>query len=83
MKEMITNILATHVDIYCFVNISEYLEKRSSYGKEDSFKRIPNFGKYKTIIVLGLSYPSEEVNYNGKGYGVQAVQSAWFTGMPL
>ena len=70
MKEMISNILEKQVDVYGFVKISEYLEKRSSYGKEDSFTRIPDFNKYKTIIVLGLSYPSEEVDYKGKGYGL-------------
>lgn len=70
MKSILFEILNKHVDVFGFVSISEYLENRSFYGKEDSFKRIPNFDKYKTIIVLGLSYPSEEVNYNGKGYGV-------------
>ena len=70
MKEIISNILKEHVDVFGFVSVSEYLEVRSSYGKEDSFSRIPDFDKYQTIIVLGLSYPSEEVNYQGKGYGV-------------
>ena len=70
MKELISNILEKHVDVYGFVKISEYLEKRSSYGKEDSFTRIPDFNKYKTIIVLGLSYPSKEIEYKGKGYGL-------------
>ncbi|MCK5762133.1 MAG: tRNA epoxyqueuosine(34) reductase QueG [Candidatus Izimaplasma sp.] len=70
MKKTISNILIEHVDVFGFVSISEYLKARFSYGKEDSFSRIPDFDKYRTIIVLGLSYPSEEVKYQGKGYGV-------------
>ena len=70
MKEEISNILKKHVDIFGFISIDEYLKTRSTYGKEDSFSRIPNFSKYKTIIVLGLSYPSKTVEYKGKSYGV-------------
>jgi len=70
MKEKVSSILRKHVDLFGYVSISEYLEKRSFYGTKDSFDRIPNFNTYKTIIVLGLSYPSEEVEYKGKGYGM-------------
>lgn len=70
MKEKVSSILNKHTDVYGFVRVSEYLEKRSFYGKKDSFERIPEFDKYKTIIVLGLSYPSKEVDFKGKGYGV-------------
>jgi len=70
MKKTISNILNKYVDLYGFVSVNEYLQKRSSYNKVDSFNRIPNFDKYKTIIVLGLSYPSSQVEYKGKGYGV-------------
>lgn len=70
MKEKVSSILSKHVDLFGYVSISEYLDKRSFYGKEDSFDRIPDFDKYKTIIVLGLSYPSKEVEYKGKGFGM-------------
>ncbi len=70
MKEQLINVLSKHVEVFGFVSTSEYLGNRFLHGKEDSFERIPNFKQYKTIIVLGLSYPSEEVKYQGKGYGV-------------
>lgn len=70
MKEMITSILNKYVDVYGFVSVSEYLKNRSSYSKIDSFERIPDFAKYKTIVILGLSYPSEEAKYKGRGYGI-------------
>ncbi len=70
MKYEISKILEKHVDSFGYVSVDEYLKVRSSYGKEDSFNRIPNFDKYKTIIVLALSYPSEVVEYKGKGYGM-------------
>ena len=70
MKEILSSILEKHVDVFGFVSLSEYLKERSAYGKKDSFSRIPDFRKYQTIIVLGLSYPSKEVGYKGRGYGV-------------
>jgi len=70
MKDLLSSILEKHVDVFGFVSISEYLKQRSFYGKKDSFSRIPDFDKYRTIIVLGLSYPSKTVGYKGKGYGV-------------
>jgi len=70
MKETISKILEKYVDTFGFVKIDEYLENRTSYGKVDSFIRITDFEKYKTIIVLGLCYPSKTVEYKGNGYGL-------------
>ena len=70
MKEIINNILSKHVEVYGYVSTIEYLEKRRSLGIKDSFKFLSNLDKYKTIITLGISYPSEEVKYKGKGYGI-------------
>ncbi len=70
MKELISKILEKHVEIYGYVSVDEYIKKRAAYGKKDSFKRIPNFEKYKTIVVLGLAYPSKTVKHLGKGFGV-------------
>ena len=64
MKKTISDLLEKYVDVFGFVSIKEYLAKRSSNGKEDSFSRIPEFNKYKTIIVLGLSYPSKIKPYH-------------------
>ncbi len=70
MKEQISKILKKHVDLYGYISVQEYINKRASFGKKDDFKRIPDFPKYKTIIVLGLAYPSKPVKHLGKGYGV-------------
>jgi len=70
MINRIYDILKKNVDVFGFVSVNEYLNKRSSLGKEDIFSLIPNINQYKTIITLGLSYPSEEIKHQGKGYGV-------------
>ena len=70
MKDIISDILSKHVEVYGFVSISEYLEKRKSLGIKDSFKFLGNLDKYKTIITLGICYPSEELNFKGPGYGI-------------
>ena len=70
MKEIINNILSKHVEVYGYVSTREYLEKRKSLGIKDSFKFLGNLDKYKTIITLGISYPTEELKYKGKGYGI-------------
>lgn len=70
MKDIINNILSKHVQVYGYVSTCEYVEKRKSLGIKDSFKYLGNLDKYKTIITLGISYPSEELKYKGKGYGI-------------
>ena len=70
MKDVISNILSKHVEVYGFVSTREYLEKRKSLDIKDSFKFLGNLDKYKTIITVGISYPSEELKHKGKGYGI-------------
>jgi len=70
MKEKVSNILSKYVEVYGFVSTSNYLEKRKSLGIKDSFNFLGNLDNYKTIITLGISYPSEELRYKGKGYGI-------------
>lgn len=70
MKEIISNILNKYVDVFGFVSVKRYLENRLLHDKKDSFSRIPDFEEYQTIIVLGLSYPSKEVENKGIGYGI-------------
>ncbi len=70
MKEKISSVLNKYVDVFGFTSVKEYIDLRSSYNIEDTFSRIPDFNKYKTIIVIGLSYPSKEVELPSKGYGV-------------
>lgn len=70
MKDIISSILSKYVEVYGFVSTNEYLEKRKSLGIKDSFKFLGNLEKYKTIITLGISYPSEDFKYKGLGYGI-------------
>jgi len=70
MINRIYDILNKHVDVFGFVSVNEYINKRSSMGINDVFSTIPSINEYKTIITLGLSYPSKEVEYKGRGYGV-------------
>lgn len=70
MKDMINSILSKHVEVYGYVSTHEYLEKRRSLAIKDSFKYLGSLDKYKTIITLGISYPSQELKYQGKGYGI-------------
>lgn len=70
MKELISKIVSKYVEVYGFVSTVEYLEKRRSLGIKDSFKFLGNLDKYKTIITLGISYPTKEDEFKGKGYGI-------------
>lgn len=70
MKKVISEILEKYVEVYAFVPVSEYLAKRNSLGYKDVFKVIENINDYQTIITLGISYPSEEITYSGRAYGL-------------
>ncbi len=70
MIDKIYDILNKYVDVFGFVSVNEYINKRSSMGIYDVFKHIPNITDFHTIIILGISYPSKEVEYKGKGYGI-------------
>ncbi len=70
MKDKISSIISKYVEVYGFVSTSKYLETRKSLNIKDSFKFLGNLDKYRTIITLGIGYPSEELKYKGKGYGI-------------
>lgn len=70
MKNKIINILTKYVEIFGFVSIDEYLRKRSLLNLNDGYNNEKLFKPYKTIITLGIAYPSKEVKWLGKGYGV-------------
>lgn len=70
MKEKIIEILNKHVETYGFVSTEEYLKKRRLLNINDGFNDESQFKPYKTIITLGIAYPSKEVKWKGKGYGI-------------
>lgn len=68
MKNEIENILKKHFDVFGYVSVNEYVERRdlkAGMKLDHSF-----LDGYNTIITLGLSHPSKEVKYMGKGYGL-------------
>lgn len=70
MKEKIYDILSQHVDAYSNVSVKTYIKNRSRLGKNDSFSDFEKLQKYKTILTLAIPYPSKEVKWSGKGYGI-------------
>lgn len=70
MKEEISKILDQYVDAYGFVSTKEYEETRSSLGRNDLYDDYSFLEEYKTIITLGLSYPSVPLKWEGKGTGL-------------
>ncbi len=70
MKEKIEKILNKYVEVFGFLSVDEYLNKRSLLNLNDSFNDETLFKSYKTIITLGIAYPSKEVKWLGKGYGI-------------
>jgi len=68
MKKEIEIYLDKHFDVYGYVSVKEYIERRN---EKAGMKLDHSFlDGYKTIVTLGLSHPSEEVKYKGKGYGI-------------
>ncbi len=70
MKQQIEEILTKYVDTYGFVSTIEYQETRSSLHKDDMYDEYSFLDEYKTIITLGLSYPSESLKWGKKGTGL-------------
>lgn len=70
MRKSIESILRKHVDTYGFVPVEEYVVKRRALKRDDKYHYAEIDSSFKTIITLGLSYPSETVDYKGKPYGV-------------
>lgn len=70
MKNKIENILSKYVDVFGFVSTTEYKETRSSLHRNDMYDEYSFLNGYKTIITLGLSYPSESLKWGKKGTGL-------------
>lgn len=70
MKKIIYDILAKHVELYGHVSSNKYIVERKKIHKNDIFSKNDIDTKYKTILTLAIPYPSKEVKWKGKGYGV-------------
>ena len=70
MKNQISNILKKYVDEFAFVSTNEYIQTRSSLQKEDVFNDYSKFDGFKTIITLGIGYPSKTISNKDKTIGL-------------
>jgi len=70
VKDKIVDILTKYVEVFGFISVNEYLEKRHLLNLKDRYDDETLFRPYKTIITLGIAYPSKEIKWLGKGYGV-------------
>ena len=70
MEQDVTKLLLDYVDFVGYTSVKEYIDKRQSFHKNDSFDNYEDIRGYKTIAVVGLAYPKKEVPFKGKGYGL-------------
>ncbi|MBN2604933.1 MAG: tRNA epoxyqueuosine(34) reductase QueG [Bacilli bacterium] len=70
MIEQIKRICNEEVDVFGFISVTEYLKEYLKHHKTIPKPLSTKLEGYKTIITLGLSYPSQETKYMGKGYGI-------------
>lgn len=70
MKSDINKILEKYIDVYSYVSVKEYMESRSSLLKEDIFNDYSKIKDYKTIITLGMAYPSKTLSNKDKKIGL-------------
>jgi len=70
MKDKLNKILDKYVDVYSYVSVDEYMQMRSSLMKEDAFSNYQGIKEYKTIITLGIAYPSQIVSSDDETIGM-------------
>lgn len=70
MKETISQIIQKHVDVFNFISVREYQEKRTALARSDGFCDYAYLEGYKTIITLAIPYPKQEVKWAKKGFGI-------------
>jgi epoxyqueuosine reductase len=70
MKKEISEILKKYVEVYGFVSVDEYKSTRASLLKNDVFSNYEGFLGYKTIITLGIAYPSKRIKKRDKKIGL-------------
>jgi epoxyqueuosine reductase len=70
MKKEIFDILNKHVEVYASVSVERYKEERRLLHKNDVFSDFKKLESYNTILTVAIPYPSLEVKWQGKGYGI-------------
>lgn len=70
MKKDIYSILSKNVEVYSNISVYKYKEERRKLDKNDIFNDYQKLDPYKTILTVAIPYPSEEVKWKGKGYGI-------------
>ena len=70
MKKQLSDLLQKHVDVFGFISVEEYITKRKLLNRNDQFDDYAFLNDYKTIITLAIPYPSQEVPWQGVGYGL-------------
>lgn len=70
MKQQMEHILQKYVSEYGFVSVSRYIQERDKLGKHDRYSDYHFLDGFNTIITLAIPYPTQEVNWKKKGYGI-------------
>lgn len=70
MKKKVYDILNKYVQVYSNVSVKRYIEERRKLEKDDAFTNYQKLDPYKTILTVAIPYPSQEVKWKGKGYGI-------------
>ncbi|MBU1019861.1 MAG: tRNA epoxyqueuosine(34) reductase QueG [Firmicutes bacterium] len=70
MIETVKKILTDEVDAFGFIDVPTYVSQYELYHQEVPKAVLDELQNYQTIITLGLSYPSVETPYLGRGYGI-------------
>ena len=70
MNEQVTRILESHVDIFNFVSVKTYRQKRSELGLSDTLSDYSFLEDFQSIITLAIPYPSKLERWKKKGYGI-------------
>ncbi|MCF7926152.1 MAG: tRNA epoxyqueuosine(34) reductase QueG [Candidatus Izimaplasma sp.] len=66
MKKKIEQILSNYFEAYNFVSVEHYKQEKAQNQTID----FDFLNEFKTIITVGIPYPSKETQYKGKGYGI-------------
>jgi epoxyqueuosine reductase len=70
MINQIKKICNDEVDAVGFIGVTEYINAYIAQHLTVPESLLKSLEGYQTIITLGLSYPSQETPYLGKGYGI-------------
>jgi len=70
MRSELNAIISKYVEVFGYVSTTTYKKERSKLELNDHFDDYSFLDDYKTIITLAIPYPSKEVKWKGKGYGI-------------